>query len=399
LIINDIVQARKRVTDMLFRAPELDDHELQVMQQIRQARETLRYQLMEPRRWTGLLRRVSFARAIRASNSIEGYNVSLDDALAAVEDDDPMEIDRQAETWAAVVAYRDAMTYCLQIADDPYFAWSVDLVRALHYMMLRYDLAKMPGRWRPGPIYVVDEQRSERVYEGPDAEAVPSLMDEFLMDLLNEDEPPTIRAAMAHLNLAMIHPFKDGNGRMARALQTLVLAREGILAPQLSSVEEYLGKNTRAYYDVLAQVGSGSWSPQRDARPWIRFMLTAHYKQAMTLRRRTREFSLVWDAVEDRLSQSRLPDRAVPAVAEAALGARIRRSRYTALTDVEDATASRDLRALTDAGLFEAHGEKRGRYYLASDALRNMRRQIREQVSVPILDPFSELEGQTAMRI
>ena len=94
---------------------------------------------------------------------------------------------------------------------------------------------------------------------------------------------------MAHLNLVMIHPFKDGNGRMARALQTLVLAREAILAPEFSSIEEYLGRNTPAYFDVLGQVGGGKWQPERDARPWVRFVLTAHYRQALILERRPRE--------------------------------------------------------------------------------------------------------------
>ncbi|NIA03686.1 MAG: hypothetical protein GWP12_04075 [Nitrospirae bacterium] len=78
----------------------------------------------------------------------------------------------------------------------------------------------------------------------------------MLVAALNEDVsdiPSMVRAGMAHLNLVMVHPFKDGNGRMARALQTLVLARERILAPQFSSIEEYLGRNTPAYYGVLAE--------------------------------------------------------------------------------------------------------------------------------------------------
>jgi Fic family protein len=50
---------------------------------------------------------------------------------------------------------------------------------------------------------------------------------------------------MAHLNLVMIHPFRDGNGRMARCLQSVVLAREGVLSPVFMSVEEYLGRNTQ----------------------------------------------------------------------------------------------------------------------------------------------------------
>ena len=79
----------------------------------------------------------------------------------------------------------------------------------------------------------------------------------------------------------MVHPFKDGNGRMARCLRSLVLAREGIpLSPVFLSIEEYLGRNTQAYPEVLAQVGDGEWQPYRESRPWIRFTLTAHLHQA-----------------------------------------------------------------------------------------------------------------------
>ena len=67
-----------------------------------------------------------------------------------------------------------------------------------------------------------------------------------------------VRGAMAHLNLTMINPFKDGNGRISRALQTLVLAREGILHPVFCSIEEWLGRVTAEYYAVLAEVGQGN---------------------------------------------------------------------------------------------------------------------------------------------
>src|SRR5205807_2158266 len=106
---------------------------------------------------------------------------------------------------------------------------------------------------------------------GPEPAEVPALIEELVADLsADHDEPPMVRGAMAHLNLIMIHPFRDGNGRMSRCLQTLVLARDQILAPEWSSIEEYLGVNTQTYYAVLADVGTRQWDPTQDARPWIR---------------------------------------------------------------------------------------------------------------------------------
>ena len=128
-------------------------------------------------------------------------------------------------------------------------------------MMTEYSLESGPGLWRPGPIWVRNDATGEIVYEGPSPDEIPVLIDELVADLAaNTAAPALVRAAMAHLNLVMIHPFRDGNGRMSRCLQTLVLAREQIVPKDFSSIEEYLGKNTDAYYRVLGAVGQGRWN-------------------------------------------------------------------------------------------------------------------------------------------
>ena len=177
----------------------------------------------------GFLRRVTLARNIQGSNSIEGYSVSLDDAVAAAEGEEPL--DANTETRAALRGYREAMTYVLQLADDGHFDWDETLLRSLHYMMISYDLSKRPGRWRLGPTFVRRDADGATVYEGPAPELVPALMGELMATLRSDGSSPLVRAAMAHLNLVMIRPFRDGNGRMARCLQTLVLAREGSSRP------------------------------------------------------------------------------------------------------------------------------------------------------------------------
>ena len=371
---------------MIFTTPVLTDQEIRVIEQIDRIRKTLKYALSEPSRWYGFLRRSSFARAIRGSNSIEGFNVTAEDALAAVDGGEPT--DAEQEAWEAVKGYRNAMTYVLQLATDEHFSYSEGLLRSLHYMMLHYDLMKHPGRWRPGPIYVNDEKKKEIVYEGPDAEMVPGLMRELVESLnaQNNHVPVMARAAMSHLNLAMIHPFSDGNGRMARCLQTLVLAREGILSPEFCSIEEYLGDDTQAYYDVLAEVGRGAWHPENDVRAWIRFCLTAHFRQASTLLRRSKETKRVWDLLDTEVKRHGLPDRMVGALVNAAFGLRIKNTNYRIAADVSENVASRDLKELVDSGLLVASGEKRGRYYEASTPIRSIRERCREPKEN--IDPF-----------
>jgi Fic family protein len=381
---------------MLFRTPTLADRDQAVISELEALRRQLRHVLRQPRHWTGNLRRNLQARAIRGSNTIEGYDVSLDDALAAVDDEEPMDADRQ--TWMEIMGYRNAMTYVQQLAQARHFAYNLTLLSGLHFMMLGHDLSKLPGQLRPGPVYVHDEETDTFVYEGPDAELVPGLINEFIESLDDHDgEPVLVRAAMAHLNLVMIHPFKDGNGRMARSLQTLVLARDGILAPEFSSIEEYLGskRNTQDYYAVLARVGEGSWNPGNDAGPWISFNLRAHHIQAQTVLRRVEETRRLWGELARIAAENNLPDRVIPALYDASIGFRVRRSKYETDADVEPATATRDLRRLVDVGLLEARGETRGRRYVGSRRLRELYEEVRIG-RAPIVDPYDALGPSSA---
>lgn len=377
---------------MLFTTPRLAVQEREVLDQITALRAQLQHQISEPRRWMGLLRRVSLARAIQGSNSIEGYNVTLDDAVAVADEEAPLEA--EGETLRAVTCYRDALTYILQLSDDPHYECGAPLIRSLHYMMMKYDLDKRPGRWRAGAIYVHNESTDQRVHEGPDPELVPGLMAEFITSMDGDEAvDPLIRGAMAHLNLVMIHPFRDGNGRMARAIQTLVIARGGILSPVFCSIEEYLGKNTQAYYDVLAEVGQGQWNPDRDALPWVRFCLIAHYRQARTLLARVKLYERMWTHIERLASRLDLPDRTVPPLLHAAAGGRVRRKGYVTMAGaITEDTASRDLKVCVDAGVLVAHGEKRGRYYTGSSDLRAEWESTKMALREPLVDPFREPE-------
>jgi len=394
-MIKDKMADRNRQMDisLLFAPPRLDDREMVVLDEIDELKKQLAFGF-SPKRWFGLLRRNAFANAVRASNSIEGYEISSDDAVAAIEGEEPM--DAKTESWHANVCYRRAMTMVLQKADSPHFQYSTEMLDSLHFMMLDYDLTKNPGNWRKRPIFVTENESQRVVYEGPDHELVPALM-KRLMESLNEDDetPSTIKAGMAHLNLVMIHAYNDGNGRLGRCLQTLVLARSGTVHPVFASIEEYLGRNTDQYYSVLAQVGAGSWQPHRDTRPWVRFILTAHFRQARTLLGRSTFYGQLFEVLEELVDRRGLPERAVAALADGVLGARVRNGTYRKLADIEMRTAGRDLRALTEAGLLLPQGRKRGRYYVASPDLIELTSSIERPRQVD--DPFEALEASPVL--
>ncbi len=383
---------------MLFRYDHLSEDEQRVMQHIREMREQLRFAVVQtPRRWTGLIARMTRARALRASNSVEGINVSAEDAIAAIDNAEPVEADKT--TWQAVIGYHAAMDYILQRCRDPNFQFTRDVILAVHFMICQHDLKANPGNFRPGWVGVRNSKTGEVVHEGVDREKLEPLIDELIDDMNNGNSASTtIKGAMAHLNLTLMHPFSDGNGRTARCLQTAVLASEGIMAPTFSSIEEYIGRNQQAYYDVLALVGGGGWHPERDCRPWVRFCMTGHYRQAQTLLRRISEIDRVYEDLCDLVSRHGLPERTALALVEAAAPVRVRNASYRVSADISNNLASRDLKALTDAKLLKAEGERRGRYYLAGDTVMAIRN--RHRLPKGVDDPFEDqelLSGQPSL--
>jgi Fic family protein len=370
----------------IYRAPPLTRDDDDILSEIHQMRKELRHVLRTPRRWEGGLRRSALARAIQGSNSIEGYQVAEDDAAAAVDGEGPISADEK--TFLEIQGYRQALGYVLAMGDDDYATFDATEIRAMHYMMLSHDQSKSPGRYRKGPICVRDERRDLVVYEGPDAPQVPVLIDALVESLhTGVSSDPVVRSAMAHLNLVMIHPFRDGNGRMARALATSVLTRSDIGEPEFSSIEEWLGANTDDYYSVLAHTGQGSWQPRDDAHPWLTFNLRAHHMQAQTVARRVEEADATWIELDQLVTEHDLPERVIDAMFDAVLGYRVRRATYLKRAEVTDQTATRDLATLATAGILTPHGNGRGRYYTAGEPLTQIQQRRRARRE-PLRDPY-----------
>ncbi|MFZ2510753.1 MAG: Fic family protein [Gordonia sp. (in: high G+C Gram-positive bacteria)] len=376
----------------LFATPDPDLEDQQVIGEIHETRASLADYLRAPKRWNGLLRRTSTARAIQGSNTIEGYTISDEDAVAAVDGEPPLSADE--ETWLEIIAYRRVLTYVLNVATEPGFVIDEAVLRSMHFMLLDHDLSKTPGRYRTKEIFVRDDKRGVNVYAGPDGDLVPELMRSLSESLSTPTaDDPLVRGAMAHLNLVMIHPFRDGNGRMARALQTMVLAQDEVVEPTFSGIEEWLGNNTQDYYDVLAATGHGAWNPGNDATLWVKFNLRAHHMQAHTMRRRFDEAEIQWRKIDELVSEHRLNDRIGAALFDALIGLRVTRPSYVKLTELDERTATRDLVNAANTGLLEARGERRGRHYVAGEPLRQIQAELRAERK-PLDDPYPTLIGE-----
>lgn len=151
-----------------------------------------------------------------------------------------------------------------------------------------------------------------------------------------------------------IHPFQDGNGRLSRALTTLLLLRAGYAYVPYSSLESIVEQNKEAYYLALRRTQGTIRTDRQDWNPWVEFFLRSLQRQKQRLERKMdRERVLLGD----------LPELSV-SILELAR----ERGRVTVMDAAKATGASRNtvkdhLRALTDEGHLILHGAGRGTWY------------------------------------
>jgi hypothetical protein len=291
---------------VIFRSPKIHAEETEAIEKIEDLWRQLRRRVSEPRQWLGGLRRLVFTRSVAGSNSIEGYHASLEDVMAAVEDEPTVEA--SDETQIVLRGYRDAMTYVLQLADDNDVEIDESLIKSLHFMMMKHDLTKRPGRWRTGDGYVRREPRGEIVYEGPDSDLIPGLVSE-LVACVNELDGPSTRTCsdgppesrddspvQRRATVAWPGLFRRWSWRGRRS------SRPCSLPSKSNSVDRR--SSTTPCWEQLEKVRG---VPKTTPRLWVRFCLDAHFKQAERTQRRVHEIEDLWGRVETLVAQLDLP--------------------------------------------------------------------------------------------
>jgi Fic family protein len=284
---------------------------------------------------------------------------------SGAEPTEPTDEDRMA-----LACYARAMDHVGVMGADEGFDWVERAVLDLHFDACHFDKDKSPGQYREEGIEVTSSDGGPPAYVGPPGEEVRALMGEVThwLGAGDLDAHPVVRAAMAHLHVVSVHPFRDGNGRISRIVQSLVLALGGLPAPEFVSIEEYLGEHTAEYYAALREVQGGSYQPQRDAMPFLRLCVEAHLAQARRRLLQLDQAARRWNYLGGLVGERGWPDRLVIAL-EQSLFEGTDRATYSAEADVSRPTASNDLRRLLDAGLITQQGRGPTTRYVPSQGL------------------------------
>lgn len=256
------------------------------------------------------------------------------------------------------------------VTADRLFAWHGAL-----FPTGRSGLSKIRvGEWRDdagGPMQVISGAYGrERIhFSAPPADRVPGEMARFL-DWLNtpRDMDPVIKAAVAHFWFVTIHPFEDGNGRIARAIADLALARSEGTPHRYYSMSAQIQRERKAYYDLLEKTQKGNL----DITAWILWFL-ASLRYAIQEAETTVTNVLAKARFWDRASQFALNERQIKILNRLLDGfeGKLTSSKWAKIADCSQDTAGRDISALVDLGLLQrgAGGGRNTHYELClSDA-------------------------------
>lgn len=207
------------------------------------------------------LRRANQIRTIQGSLAIEGNSLSVEQITAVLEGKPVIAPPREVqEVKNALAVYEHFDRY------DPNS--EADLLEA--HRLLMTGLVDELGQYRSGGVGVMSG--TTVVHMAPPASQLPRLMSQLFDWLGTTEQPALIASAVFHYEFEFIHPFADGNGRMGRLWQSLILAKWNPLFANLP-VESLVYANQTGYYRAIAASTEAT-----DCAPFVEFMLDVIYE-------------------------------------------------------------------------------------------------------------------------
>jgi Fic family protein len=208
-------------------------------------------------------------RTVHYGTHIEGNELNLDQAEKVLAGQDVVARDRDIQE---VINYRKAMEFI----DDLGFMnkdLRIDegLIKKLHKITVNKILPiEKCGEYRKTQVVVKNNQTGQVSFRPPEVLQVFSQIKNllaFIDDQQSQDVHPILKSGIVHYELVRIHPFLDGNGRVARALATLILFLEGYDIRKFFSLEEYFDRGANEYYDALQSVSKNGG----DLTKWLEY--------------------------------------------------------------------------------------------------------------------------------
>ncbi len=313
--------------------------------------------------WENQFREEATARTVHHGTHLEGNDLSFNQAKKVIEGEKVVGRPRDIQE---VLNYRKVLDYLdkLSSSENKDFVYKEEHLKKIHSLTVEKILSPEEcGHYRKLKVVVKDSETQEVKFIPPPPIEVPYQIKEFFAWLSHEPRSknihPVLRAGIAHYEIVRIHPFIDGNGRVARAFATLILFREGYDIKRFFSLEEYYDQDAAAYYQHLQSV-----SLNNDLTNWLEYFTYGLAVELQKVKEKVESLSLD-SSLKDRLGkQIILSSRQIKLVKflkehkslEMAQAKQI-------LKMVSEDTILRDLRDLLKKGLIVREGKTKGVKY------------------------------------
>lgn len=290
------------------------------------------------------------------SSKIEGTQATVDEVL---EYEAGMEFEvEKVRDIQEIVNYRKALSLATEyLVERPLSLW---LIQSMHKVLLDSVRGrdKAPGEFRLHQNWLGFEgcQIEQATFIPPAPLQLRDHLEAFERYLASDDKDTLIQTAVAHAQFELLHPFKDGNGRIGRLLIPLFLYQKRALSSPMFYISEYLESHRALYYARLQAVGrDGDWTG------WVEFFLDAVVEQARANTTRVRGILDLYGQMKIRIGDlTRSPH--VLKILDALFDRPVFQSGdFAARSGISKNTASPILRQLREAGILTILREQSGR--------------------------------------
>lgn len=203
--------------------------------------------------WEAKFREDALVRTVHHGTHIEGNDLSRTEAEKVLAGHTIVGRERDIQE---VLNYRNVLKFISEYQGKQI---TEEVIKHLHALVAHRMLPDgQVGEYRKTQVVVKNAQTGEITFRPPPSVEVPFLVADFVgwvNSIGNEDMHPALKAGVVHYELVRIHPFLDGNGRVARAVATLVMFSEGYDIKRFFALEEYYDREPIHYYEALQSVG------------------------------------------------------------------------------------------------------------------------------------------------
>ncbi|QQG43029.1 MAG: Fic family protein [Candidatus Daviesbacteria bacterium] len=262
--------------------------------------------------WEAKFRKEAMERTVHHGTHLEGNPLSEEEVKDVLDGQEVMARERDIQE---ILNYRNVLKFIdsieQTIGSSNLYHLTVETILEMHRLTVEKTVPiEYQGTFRSRQVVIRNSLTGQVSYTPPPAVEVPFLIED-LVNWVNSQEAkdihPVIKAGIVHYELARVHPFVDGNGRVARAVATLILFLEGYDIKKFFSLEEYFDSDPMNYYLTLQAVSNQLVldTHERDLTPWLEYFCEGVAIELNRVKERVQRISV--DArIKDKLGGTQL---------------------------------------------------------------------------------------------